>query len=176
MPIKYSSREFILPNSPTELITSVKLVLDHIDQQLAGLEYKHEIYFKTKSIVTELLTNAIKHAGTKSVTIHIITDNEYLTIKKNEHGEPFPLVKDSSPGEKKKLSFDIMHSLYAINESNNTLKFIVEDNAIDKPDIDGVAEHFGLLIVTKCAEQFIYYYDEDNKLNTFTAKLRIPRP
>jgi len=174
MHIQYSRKEFIFVNDRTALTASVKQVLEYIEQQLTGLEYKHDIYFKTKSVVTELLTNAAKHAGTDTLNIYIDIDEDYLTIKKKECGMPFTLVKyNAMPGTKKRLTYDIMHSLYAINEPNNTIRFMVEESPDDNLDINEVAEHFGLLIVTKCAEEFIYHYDEGTKLNTFTVKVRM---
>jgi hypothetical protein len=77
------------------------------------------------------------------------------------------------PGTKKRLAYDVMHQLYAVNQPNNTIRFVVEESDIEVPDIHQITEHFGLLIITKCCEEFTYTYDEDTRVNSFTAKVRI---
>ncbi|RCH55121.1 hypothetical protein DJ568_07985 [Mucilaginibacter hurinus] len=177
MHTRYSGKYFTFINVSTALTSSLKQVLEYIEENLADFAYAEDIYFKTKAIITELLTNGFKHAGAETVNISIDIDPQYITIVKTDYGIPFPLVVSGSPqGTKTMLSYDIMHHLYAINLNARQVKFLVEDIIGDETDIKGVGEHFGLLIITKCSEEFIYDFDEASKLNTFTAKVKLPPP
>ncbi|RYZ93135.1 MAG: hypothetical protein EOP47_29685 [Sphingobacteriaceae bacterium] len=175
MQIKYSGKYFTFINVSTALTPSLKQVLEYIEENLTDFAYDEDIYFKAKAIVTELLTNGFKHAGADSVNISVDIDPQYITITKTDYGVPFPLALPSTAtGTKTRLSYDIMHHLYAINERPHHVRFIVEDVTDEEPDVYGIGEHFGLLIITKCAEEFVYDFDETSKLNTFTAKVRLP--
>jgi anti-sigma regulatory factor (Ser/Thr protein kinase) len=81
MPNTKNCKEFVFLNARPALIPSVKQVLEYVEQHYATHEQLHDIYFKTKAIVTELLTNGFKHAGTPTIILQVDIGNKYLTIK-----------------------------------------------------------------------------------------------
>lgn len=169
------TKEFVFLNARPALTPSVKQVLEYVEGHFSKHEHLHDIYFKTKAVVTELLTNGFKHAGTPTISLLVDIGAKYLTIKKQENGTPFSFITYRAlPGTKKRLAYDIMHQLFAVNEPDNTIRFVVEESDIDAPDINQVTEHFGLLIIAKCTEDFTYNYNEHTKTNSFTAKVKIP--
>ena len=177
MPPKYSGKYFTFINVSTALTPSLKQVLGYIEENLGDMAYEHDIYFKAKSIVTELLTNGFKHAGAETVNISVDIDPDHITIIKTDYGIPFkPVTNGTITGTKTRLTFDIMHHLYAVTEPDNQVRFIVEEVPIENMDVNNIGEHFGLLIITKCSEEFVYHFNMDTKLNSFTAKVRLPNP
>ncbi|GAA4316018.1 hypothetical protein GCM10023149_12850 [Mucilaginibacter gynuensis] len=170
----YSYKDFVFLNARPALTSSLRQALDHIKSILPGYPDLEEIQFKAKSIITELLTNGFKHAGTETVHIIVSVEDDTLIIKRTEYGNPFPLPWLNEPlNTKKCISYDVMHFLYAVNEPGNRVRFLVEDSAEDEPDINDITEHFGLLIITKCADEFIYHFDEATKENHFIVKVNL---
>lgn len=173
MQITSSYKEFIFLNARPALIPSVKQVLDYLHQKLDGYVHMHDIYFKTKAVITELLTNAHKHAGTETVNIQLEIEGDNIIIRKKDLGLPFSITMNAIPGIKKLLAYDVMHQLFAINEGNNRIRFTAEDSMNEHPDINEISEHFGLLIICKCAEEFVYQYDPKTRLNCFIVKMKL---
>ncbi|RYY34546.1 MAG: hypothetical protein EOP46_13120, partial [Sphingobacteriaceae bacterium] len=129
MQVTPSSREFVFLNAQPALISSVKQIVEHAQQCLKDAYYLDDTFFKIKSVATELLSNACKHAGTETVNFEINIDNDYISIKKTEKGHPFTAVAHRQlRGEKKLLAYDIMHKLYAVNSVDNIIQFIAEDS------------------------------------------------
>ncbi len=167
-------KEFIFSNSAEALSPIINEALALIRKAVQPGLYADEICFKVKSIITELLTNAIKHSGTDNVLLSIKAEGETLKILKKDKGNPFGLMGGASlTGVKKQLSYDIMHRLFAVSEADHTIRFFVEESDDDCPDINQVTEHYGLLIITKCADEFIYRFEHDGGANNFVASIHL---
>jgi len=75
-------------------------------------------------------------------------------------------------GPKIPITNDILHTLYAIPEGNDTIRFACEEATMDDlVAVERIVEHFGLIIITKASDKFIYHYCESIKTNIFTASL-----
>lgn len=172
------THEFALQNTAQSLITSLKEILLFIDGHLPGYAAKETINFKSQFIITELLTNAIKHAGDTEIAFRVFISDECITIEKHDNGNPFspkshPLLLNNNAGFKGQISKDAIHTIYAIVESKNVVRFVCEENDYTTSDLNAIGEHFGLLIITKSAESFTYRYDKELKLNTFKVELKL---
>lgn len=170
-------KEFIFLNDKLELTSSVNTVMDYVEQCTgASSTNYYDLYFKIKSISVELLTNAFKHAKAETVKLIIDSDENNLIIKKHDCAEPVTFIEPGLlPDGKKQLSYDIMCRLFAKPDAGGLIRFFIEECTDDEwPDINNVSEHFGLLIITKCANEFTYYFDPQNQLNIFTAKIDLP--
>ncbi len=169
---------FELPNTTQSLVASLRHILDFINSNLPRHADAASINFKTKIIVTELLTNGLKHSGEPQTCISITVDNDFVFIEKTDSGNPFnpnnhPGLLNNAAGHKAILSFDGMHCIYALVEGGSTIRFICEETGNDTPAVNGLMEHFGLLIITKSADEFKYHYDDAASVNTFTVKLNL---
>jgi hypothetical protein len=173
------SKQFLLPNTRTSIKSSVQELLDFIVNQLPAHINKDGISFKIEVILIELLTNGIKHAGTKETFLDITVDENLINIDKKDFGNRYQpgnitslLVHD--PGHKELLTKDGLHSMYAVVESDTRLKFTCEEvNDEEALDVNDLMEHFGLLIITKASDNFTYEYDIDMGLNTFSVQISL---
>lgn len=138
-------------------------------------EGTRELLFKSKFILTELLTNAIKHANTHEVKLNIEIEDGLVKFEKQDHGNPLilPKVKDHQFENAIIVTADVMHTLYAV-EKDGVAYFYCHENTAPFIDTENdFPEHFGLLIITKAADEFSYQYNTENNLNTFTATISI---
>lgn len=170
--------EFEFDNSTNALIASLQHMLEYITGIIPEGADSEDILFRCKVIVTELLTNAIKHAGENTTLFDIETDGRYLVIRKTDHGAPLYLVDmhnhttTDQPANKKLISADPLNLLYAHWESENSIRFISEESSIDDfTSVEQVMEHFGILIISRSADEFTYTYHKKDKSNIF--KIRI---
>jgi two-component sensor histidine kinase len=173
------SNTFIFSNSSQSLVTSLRQILDFISGNLPRHTDAANINFKVKVIIAELLNNALKHAGNTKTSFHIFIDNKNIRIEKADFGNRFnpgtltTLTADNK-GLKVQLSSDALHRLYAFIETETQIRFFCEENEnSNMPDINAINEHFGLLIITKSADDFTYQYDQTSGLNTFTVCLKL---
>ncbi|MCC8407406.1 hypothetical protein LJ707_00575 [Mucilaginibacter sp. UR6-1] len=176
MRIRTTHKEFIFLNDKSVLTPSLKQVLAYVEECTgASLIENYEVFFKVKSIATELLTNSFKHSHAHTVNLVVDIDSDKLIIQKYDSGPPVKFGKPGLCNGKKQISYDIMCRLFANYHDEYNVSFAIEECTDDElPDIENLTEHFGLLIITKCADDFIYHYDDENKLNLFTAKINLP--
>ncbi|GAA4097327.1 hypothetical protein [Mucilaginibacter panaciglaebae] len=173
------SKQFLLPNTRQSIKSSVKELLDFVINQLPAGANKDSISFKIEVILIELLTNGIKHAGTKETLLNITVDGKSIHIDKKDFGnryQPGNITSSlQSPGYKELLTQDGLHSMYAVVESEAQIRFVCEEvddeNALI--DVSNLMEHFGLLIITKASDNFTYEYDIAKGLNTFSVYIEI---
>lgn len=173
------SKQFLLPNARTSIKASVQELLDFIINQLPAHVNKDGISFKIEVILIELLTNGIKHAGTKETLLDITVDETMINIDKKDFGNRYQpgsitslLIHD--PGHKELLTQDGLHSMYAVIESDTRIKFICEEVNDDQAlNVNDLMEHFGLLIITKASDNFTYEYNINMGLNTFSVQIAI---
>lgn len=165
---------FEFDNKVEKLVTALEYMLGHIATYIHRQVDKEDIMFRCKVIITELLTNAIKHAGKTTTLFNIEASNGGLAIVKTDKGEPLYLV-DTKPrtGENKLLvSSDTLNSLYAIWENDDRIRFESGDGIEDDPlSVEQMMEHFGMLIITRSSDEFTYTYDKKSRLNTFCSKI-----
>jgi len=174
------SKQFLLPNTRQSIKSSVKELLDFIIKQLPAGANEDSISFKIEIILIELLTNGIKHAGTKETLLNITVDAKSIHIDKNDFGiryQPGNITSSVAhdPGYKELLTKDGLHSMYAVVENETRIRFVCEeiDNEDTPVDVSSLMEHFGLLIITKASNSFIYEYDIAKGLNTFSVYIEI---
>jgi anti-sigma regulatory factor (Ser/Thr protein kinase) len=182
MPLHH--RKFILPNTPYFISGSLTGVLDYIQECFTDHPACDALVSKAKWVIIELLTNAIKHSGMIEVAIEITTNENELIIEKTDDGNPLRLpVQDTQaqlvwplkniPSGTISVYEDDMHMLYGRIESDCSVTFFAEaknQEATSFP-IENVAEHFGLLIITKSTDSFTYSYDEKTRTNSFKCTI-----
>lgn len=183
MPILHQ-RKFILPNTPYFISGSLTGVLDYIESCLTEHPACEALVAKAKWIIIELLTNAAKHSGMNEIAIEITIDEGQLTIEKTDDGNPLRLpVQDTNaqlvwplkkiPVGTINIHEDPMHVLYGQIDEHGSVTFFVsvKNEKANEFPIENIAEHFGLLIITKSADCFIYRYDEKTRTNSFRCTI-----
>jgi hypothetical protein len=173
------SKQFLLPNTRQSIKPSVQELLDFVIRHIPAHVSTEGVSFKIEVILIELLTNGIKHAGTKETFLDITIDDESIHIDKKDFGNRYHpgnitslLIHD--PGYKELLTKDGLHSMYAVVESDTQIKFVCEE--VDDEtvlDVSNLMEHFGLLIITKASDNFTYQYDIAKGLNTFSVLISL---
>lgn len=157
---------------PANLLEEILLL---IKTNIPNGEGTRELLFKSKFILTELLTNAIKHANTHEVKLNIEIKDGVVKFEKQDHGSPLilPKVKNDQFENAIIVTADVMHTLYAV-EKDGVAYFYCHENTVPFIDTEtDFPEHFGLLIITKAADEFSYQYNSETNLNTFTATVSI---
>lgn len=158
-------------NSFTALLSEMLLF---VGEALPAAADKETVLFKAKYILTELLTNAIKHSGTNSSFFDIDIENKALRINKTDTGRPlkFALLNEQTYPYSTCIAGDAMHVLYASCLQPGVIKFFAKENTDDTEfDINNIFEHFGLLIITKSSDDFRYFYEAQTGLNHFETKV-----
>jgi hypothetical protein len=164
-------QQFEFLNSVDHLTTAIKQTLHFIATSLPDNPAAEQTIFKAKVIITELLTNSLKHSGTGSTLIDITVNKGELEIVKTDFGAPLNL---NNANNKAPVTNDVLHTLYAIQKSLYEIQFICEENNLGGIlVVDDIVEHFGLLIITKAANNFTYIYEPEAKANKFRAALKI---
>ena len=161
-----------LDSMPANLLEEILLL---IKSNIPGGKDARELLFKSKFILTELLTNAIKHANTHEVKLDIEIKDGVVKFEKQDYGNPLilPKVKTDQFENAVIVTTDVMHTLYAVEKDGITY-FHCHENTVPFIDTENdFPEHFGLLIITKAADEFSYQYNTENNLNTFTATVSI---
>jgi hypothetical protein len=172
--------EFQFDNSAGKLVSSLEHMLGQITGHIPSQADKEDILFRCKVIITELLTNAIKHAGKGGTRFDIEMDAQKLIICKTDTGMPLYLVntrnnnttKDGAELNKRLISADFLNSLYAIWENENHIRFASEEGSLDDfLPVEQVMEHFGILIITRSSDEFTYTYDKAARSNVFRVRI-----
>jgi two-component sensor histidine kinase len=172
-------RQFVVPNTRESIIASLQEIRGFIDEFLPADAVAEDFGFKVEMVITELLTNALKHVKNAETNIRIYLDDNYLSIEKTDFGtqfnpDNFADIFNQATGYKILLTFDELHSIYAVLETNNTVRFICENKKnMNRIDINGINEHFGMIIITKSSEAFTYHYDTSSGLNKFNVRMRL---
>jgi anti-sigma regulatory factor (Ser/Thr protein kinase) len=171
--------EFQFDNSADKLISSLQYMLDGIAGGIPPHADPDDILFRCKAIITELLTNAIKHAGKGSTRFKVESDGAKLIICKTDTGMPLYLINtrdnvmpESSAENKRLISADPLSSLYAVWEKENHIRFTSEEGSLDDfLSVEQVMEHFGILIITNSSDEFTYTYDKNTRENIFRVRI-----
>jgi len=161
--------------------------LEHIRQKTQSAPPNEGTLSKIKWVVTEMLTNAIKHSGEEHCMLAVKVSDNRLILEKEDQGKPLSLTEQYTGKStewpisdlSEPLEFQIYHngidSLIVRADDPNRAGFFIEqleDTAM--PDlIQDTSEHFGLMIMAKSADAFSYEYDQDSHTNRFTCVFQL---
>lgn len=138
-----------------------------------------------KMILVELLTNALKHARQSDTTLKIELTGDKINIQKTDSGNglaissgdnllEWPLPGMHYAGNIITIYNDANAMLKAKLQDNCNLQFFIEETEEINPiDINNLAEHFGLMIITRSCDTFTYHFDIDTCSNNFIASLTV---
>lgn len=139
----------------------------------------NEFCFKARVIIIELLTNSIKHSGNAPTQVELQIDRSNFLIKKIDFGKPFDIQKqqlkwpvNDIPAQPLKIYADHLNGLFANVLSPYSLRFYTEFyDAADDGDFSDISEHYGLMIICRASNSFVYEYDAQSSKNTFTVTI-----
>ncbi|MDB5014409.1 MAG: hypothetical protein JWQ25_2611 [Daejeonella sp.] len=142
------------------------------------------LFFKSKLILTELVTNAIKHAHTNEFKLIVGIESDLVKLTRIENGNPFSLFSEGRAlewplssnfiGKNVMILKDKMSNMFAVINDYYNIEFKLEEYSKDDDIvIDTLLEHFGLIIITKLSDKFNYSYDPANHLNIFEANIKL---
>jgi len=171
--------QFSVPNTKEAMVSSLQQIRSFISEFLPAHAVSEDLNYNVEIVITELLTNALKHVKDSETNIRIYLDDNYLTIEKADFGtqfnpDNFADIFKQTPGYKILLTYDELHSVYAELEMNNTVRFTCETKKNrNRIDINNIGEHFGMIIISRAAEAFTYHFDSASGLNRFNVKMRL---
>ncbi|WAC13627.1 ATP-binding protein [Dyadobacter pollutisoli] len=161
---------------------TLNVCLDQIRKNTESHLIDESVLSRIKWVITELLTNAVKHSGQDESALKIKISRSELVLEKADSGKPLILTgqnngKISWPLENLSppIDFPIYHngmdSLCVRTDQNGKAVFFIEKMAgMEMPGLlTDTSEHFGLLIMTKASDEFTYEYDPLNKVNRFAC-------
>jgi anti-sigma regulatory factor (Ser/Thr protein kinase) len=142
---------------------------------------------KIKWVLTELLTNAVKHCGAESTVLIIKILEEEIIFEKIDSGTPMHLYLQR---EDKIITYPYYNSagnskvLVYANQTDALIAHIQADKSIlfynteiestaGGESLSDVSEHFGLMIIAKCTDRFSYSFTEKDKTNRFICHFSI---
>ncbi|MEO6287697.1 MAG: anti-sigma regulatory factor [Dyadobacter sp.] len=161
---------------------TVNACLDEIRKKTESHSINESILSRIQWVITELLTNAVKHSGQEESALNISISDFDLVLQKEDSGKPLHLTAQDSkkiiwPIENLSTPMDFpiyhngMDSLCVRTDNAGKAIFFIETMAdMEMPGLlTDTSEHFGLLIMTKASDQFTYEYDSLNKVNRFVC-------
>lgn len=167
----------IFPNRADKIYTFIQKVIGFIEQHIPE-EKAQQITFNTRVIITELLTNSIKHAGPGETGIELALTSTTFIIKKTDEGAPFDFKRDNlswplpdglvSPV---KIYSDTLNGLFANVLSPYSVAFYTESYTGTDEDYTDISEHYGLVIICRASHNFVYQYNPRSRQNIFTVTI-----
>ncbi len=173
-------KEFTFNNQADNLYPVLEDMMTFI--RTSGRVTDQKISGRCSIILTEMLTNAIKHAGVAPTTVAVVVEPSFLQMVKSDYGQLFLPHHTQHPGmasgeahdQKIVITADPMSELFVVREGNHTLRFGVQDYPITEFfEVDGLMEHYGLLMITKASDQFYYEYQPETGLNLFRSLVNL---
>jgi len=173
--------QFIFNSQDEEIQDVLDRCQQYINQNAGKNSVESALLSKIKWVITELLTNAVKHSETSECLLLMSLKNGQLIIEKQDNGNPLTLYH---PAKETKIiwplhpgktieDFQIYHngmdSLMVHIENDNLATFYTEElpESYMPALLLDTSEHFGLLIITKASDTFIYQYIREENLNKF---------
>lgn len=178
----YSYKKFTISNIRENLPAAFESISAYISEVVRISGDDNNIILRSKWVLTELLTNASKHTKDNLICFEIHSKNGVLEIVRSECGRPFPLSINSRinifsaarAGNKRiVIQKDDLCTLYATVSKDGTLIFEVEDVEIIEGTVSEIIEHFGLIIITRSSDRFVYAYDKFTNTNVFRASFQL---
>lgn len=176
-------QQMVFTNKQEMIHPFLKDVVAFIKKNLPGRAA--QVVFKAKMVVSELLTNSIKHANDEFTLIDLIANNEIFIIRRVDSGKPFNL---KNPGNEKeilqwplignpetpvKIHADHLNGLFAHIISPFSLSFHAESYTNEAVVFPDISEHYGLMIICRASDSFIYELDPVNLKNIFTVTIQL---
>lgn len=190
---EYSTKiSLILKCEREEIPNILKVCEEHIGKMTMEISKTHQpvdltIMSKIKWVLSEMLSNVIKHSGVNECRLNMMISEKQLIIEKEDSGNPLAL-NDFDNNKKitwplrqttENQNFQIYHngidSLRVRTAGQNKAIFFIDefkDLKVPESPID-ISEHFGLLIMTKASDTFMYEFDPDKKVNRFTSNFNL---
>jgi anti-sigma regulatory factor (Ser/Thr protein kinase) len=174
------SKKFVFNNDADGLYPLVLAVIEYVRQ---NIQIDESTEFKLKMILVELLTNSLKHSGQDNTVLKIGTAGNKTSIRKTDTGNglavrcgenllEWPLPGKHHTDEIITIYSDSSAILKAKLHNNCCLRFFIEETEETNPiNISSLAEHFGLMIITRACDTFDYEFDIDTCTNRFTVTL-----
>lgn len=177
--------KFIFNHSFDELYPLLNRILAIIEQHCAS-ERHEDLRNNCRLVLMELFTNAIRHADVSSTDIDLLINDDHIRISKSDKGKTFYLPATAEDtglefpfnsdltGKKIIIYRDDICCLCGTLHSPDKLIFSAENNDTGTPpSVSGLHEHYGLMIITKIAGEFVYSYDAGTKVNLFSVTLSV---
>jgi anti-sigma regulatory factor (Ser/Thr protein kinase) len=177
-----NTKTFVFNNQADGLYPLVMDIVAYIQQYTKVSEATTA---KLKMILVELLTNALKHAGQSTTTIKVELTGNKVIIQKTDTGNglairfgdsllEWPLPGVHHAGHTITVYNDSNAVLKAKLQDNCTLQFFIEETEGTGPvDINTLAEHFGLMIITRSCDVFHYHFEIDTCSNNFIVSITV---
>src|ERR1700761_4449703 len=109
---KLMTRQFEFITGTDNLTSSLKQMLEFINDNLVANVPAINLLFKSKIILTELLTNALKHSFSRYTLIDVTVQDHSIVITKTDHGMPLSLITYANSSEERiPITHDILHTL-----------------------------------------------------------------
>jgi anti-sigma regulatory factor (Ser/Thr protein kinase) len=174
------SKKFVFNNDADGLYPLVLAAIEYVRQ---NLQIDESTEFKLKMILVELLTNSLKHSGQDNTVLKVGTAGNKISIRKTDTGNglavrcgenllEWPLPGRHHTDEIITIYSDSSAILKAKLHNNCCLRFFIEDTEETDPvNISSLAEHFGLMIITRACDTFDYEFDINTCTNCFTVTL-----
>ncbi|WP_439554746.1 ATP-binding protein [Dyadobacter sp.] len=171
-----------------EISDMLNSCMDYVEQsRVRTNDLTEDVRARFKWVMTELLTNAIKHSGVPECVVLIVSDSEKLVLEKADSGLPLAIKLENNGGKVSwpldsitpPVEFEIyqngIESLRLSAPSINRAVFSVEEmESSSNPMISELTtEHFGLLILTKALDAFEYEYEPQTGTNTFRCTFKL---
>ncbi|MDB5126255.1 ATP-binding protein [Mucilaginibacter sp.] len=178
------SKKFVFNNNTDGLYPLVLAVIEYVRQ---NIQVDESTEFKLKMILVELLTNSLKHSGQDNTVLKIRTAGNKISIRKTDKGNglavrcgenllEWPLPGRHHTDEIITIYSDSSAILKAKLHNNCCLRFFIEEVEETNPvNISSLAEHFGLMIITRACDTFDYEFDIDTCTNNFIIALAVPQ-
>jgi anti-sigma regulatory factor (Ser/Thr protein kinase) len=174
-PIKHL---MIFPNRAEKIYPFLQDVISFIERHIP--EKAEQVAFSIRVIITELLTNGIKHSRHEPSGIELNISPDLLIIKKIDNGEPFQL---KGPGMEWPLTdkvdnhvtiyADELNGLFAKIIAPYSLSFYAESYPTNDERFLDISEHYGLVIICRASNSFVYQYNPRSQQNIFTATINL---
>lgn len=178
-------KEFVFANDSKVMHALLNEIISFIKIHLPSDAFETKIS-NCKQALIELLTNGVKHSATELTLITVNLVDNRIEISKRDTGRSFflknyadwppiewPLQKEYV-GEKIKIYEDDFSHLFAIIQSENRISFELEEYPIESvSEMTNLLEHYGLLILTKVSDEFIYLHDPATNSNLFKSVIKL---
>ena len=183
MKVYSTNINLIFTNREEEIPGILKICENHIYNKKEENRFALKIMPKIKWVITELLTNSVKHCGINECKLNINISETEVVIEKEDVGRPLKLENSATgkiitwplPDLTEKFNFQIYHNgmdslKVQIDDDNHATFYVEQLEDVKMPGLlIDTSEHFGLLIITKASDQFKYIYDKELNTNRFIS-------